>query len=298
MVNNSDFVHGRPASGGLIHFQARLTRIAQWLGPLWATTCGVLAGAGFEGGADAWLRLVLLLLLVDGGWGTLWAAMSGTDWSTPVEQWRRWRTGCPVAALPYAKAGAPGHHLAYWLGQLRAWWQAVLWPSNSRAVSSIIIALPLTLIFSLFLGPSMLILTIAALATMQLGLVWEGGHGNVIPEWDALVAIVLPWMAGQVAFSTVSVPAALLAFCLALAYGTAWHVTNPWGLAVYLTAQLLPPALLILLRHPIAAAVFVALLVPQFALLPWLKRNRHAAWFVNHSRFWLFTSMLVVAVAL
>jgi len=298
MVGNSDTVHHRPTSGGLVRFQMRLTRLNKWIGPLCAAACGVIVGSGFTGDADAWLRLALLVLLVDGGWGTLWAALSGTDWSAPIVQWRDWSEERPITPLPYTEICTPGHRLVRWFGQFCSWWQTTFWPVVGGALSSAIVAIPLIVILSLLLGQQIVLLSIAAAAMMQLGLVWEGGHGHVIPEWDAMVAIAWPWLAGHAAFGSITLPSAVMACCLALAYGTAWRVKKPWGLAAHVVIQLLPPVFLILLARPVALAGYVALLIPQFILLPWMQGSRTAGWYVTHSRWWLYATMGLAAVAL
>ena len=97
-----------PPSGGVVRLQARVTHLTAWLGPTWATLCGIIASGGFRGQGQDWLRLALLILLVEGGWGTLWAALGGSDWATPLHRWRHWDKNAPVAALPYTLPGAPG----------------------------------------------------------------------------------------------------------------------------------------------------------------------------------------------
>ena len=87
----------RPASGGLIRLQARLTDLITWLGPAWAASCGVVASGNFGWQAPEWLQLALVILLVDGGWGTLWAAVGGTNWAKPLRRWRNRRFGEPLA---------------------------------------------------------------------------------------------------------------------------------------------------------------------------------------------------------
>ena len=88
-------------SGGLIRFQSRLGDFACWLTPAWATLCGIVASEGFawRAGSD-WLRLVFLLLLTDGVWGTLWAALASTDWASPIGRWRHWRARASPVTLP------------------------------------------------------------------------------------------------------------------------------------------------------------------------------------------------------
>jgi len=285
-------------SGGLIRLQARLTDLTTWLCPAWATLCGVVAsgGCGWQG-AD-WLRLALLILLVDGGWGTLWTALGSTDWATPLHRWRNWCSGETIATPPYTLPGSPGDRASHWLGQLRAWWSDVLWPACGPALSAIAVALPVTVVLGVLLGPELLLLSAAALAVMQLGLTWEGRRGTVAPGWDAFIAVALAWLAGHIAFGPLTLSSAGLALALALAWGTAWQAESRWGSTLGVGAQFLAAALLVALHHPLAAGGLLLLLVPQLALLPWLRHGQLASWYVRHTRPWLMAAMLVAAWAL
>jgi len=288
----------RPASGGLIRFQGRLTDLITWLGPAWASLCGVAASGGFGWHGEDWLRLALLILLVDGGWGTLWAAMGSTNWATPLRRWRNWRSGDPVTSLPYTFPGSPGDQASRWLGQLRAWWREALWPTCGPALSAMAVALPVTAVLGTLLGPELLLLSAAAFAIMQLGLAWEGGQGSIAPGWDAVVAVALPWLAGHAAFGESTLRSAGLALAFALAWGAAWRANPPWKRTLGIGAQLLAAVLLVALHRPLAAGVLLLLLAPQLVLLPWLRRGQPVSWYVRHTRPWLMAAMLIAAWAL
>ncbi len=101
---------------------------------------------------------MFLLLLTDGVWGTLWAALANTDWASPVARWRLWADCARPVALPYTQPGTPGHRLSGWLAQLRCWWGQDLWPTAGRALSAMIVALPIGAALSVFLGPEFLLL--------------------------------------------------------------------------------------------------------------------------------------------
>jgi hypothetical protein len=290
--------HSRPASGGLIHLQARLADPVTWLAPAWAALCGVVASGGFDWQVQNWLRLALLVLLVDGGWGTLWAALGNTDWAKPLRRWRNWRFGEPTATPPYTLPGTPGDRVSRWLGQLRAWWRDVLWPTCGPALSTIVVALPVTALLGMLLGSELLLLSIAALTVMEAGLVWTGGRGAVTAGWNATVAVMLPWLAGHVAFSPLTPSSAAMALALALVWGAAWHVESPWGRVVGAGGQLVAVTLLIAFRHPLAACCVALLLVPQLALLPWIIHGQPAAWYARHTCSWLMAAMLIAAWAL
>jgi len=275
-----------------------LTHLATWLGPAWAVLCGVIASGGFGWQGEDWLRLALLILLVDGGWGTLWAASGGTDWATLARRWHHWRFGEPVTALPYTLPGSPGDRVSRWLGQMRAWWRDVLWPACGPALSAIAIALPVTAVLGAILGTELLLLSAAALAVMELGLAWEGGRGSIAPGWDAVIAILLPWLAGHVACGPLTLYSAGLALVFALAWGAAWQSGARWKRALGSGVQFLAVALLVVLRHPLAAGGLLLLQAPQWVLLPWLQRGQPVSWYVRYARPWLMAAMLVAAWAL
>ena len=280
----------RPASGGLIRLQARLTNPIAWVGPTWAALCGIVASGGFVWQGKDWLRLALLILLVDGGWGTLWAAIASTDWATPLRRWRNWRFGEPVAAPPYTLPDSTSDRTSHWLGQLRAWWRDVLWPTCGPALSAIAVALPVIVVLAALLGPELLLLSLAVLAVMQLGLAWEG--------CNAAVAVMLPWLAGHAAFDSLTPSSAGLALAFTLAWVGNRRADSVWRRALGVVAQLLAAALLVALRQPLAAGGLSLLLVPQLALLPWLQRGQPASWYTRHARPWLMAAMLLAAWAL
>lgn len=285
-------------TGGLLRLQARATDLITWLGPTWAALCGVAASGGFSWEGPQWLRLALLILLVDGGWGSLWTALAATDWATPLRRWREWDENRATAALPYTLPDAPGGRLRHFVGKLRAWWSQVLWPCCGSALLVIVIALPTAALLATLLGAELLLLSVAALALMQLGVIWDGGTDTVPPGWDAAIAVALPWLAGHAAFGPITLPSAGLAFLLTLAWGKAWSVNSGWGRTLTVGSQLVAMASLVILRRPLAAGILFSVLVPQLALLPWVHRDYQPRWYVRHARPWLMAAMAVVALAL
>jgi hypothetical protein len=298
MKENPRSTYSRPASGGLMHLQGRLTDLRTWLGPAWAALCGVVASHGFGGQGPDWLRLALLILLVDAGWGTLWAALGSTDWATPLRRWRNWHLGASVKTVPYTLPGSPGDQASRWLGQLRAWWHDIFWVACGPAISAIVVALPVTLLLGAMLGSELLLLSVAALAVMQLGLAWDSGRGRVAPVWDAAVAVTFPWLTGHVGFRSLTLSSAGLALAFALAWGAAWRAESAWGRVLVAGAQFLATALFVVLQHPLTAGCMLLLLVPQLALMPWLQRGKSVSWYVRNTRPWLMAAMLVAAWAL
>ena len=298
MKENSHPTPSPPASGGLIRLQAHLADPTTWLCPAWATLCGVVASGRFGWQGRDFLRLALLILLVDGGWGTLWAALGNTDWATPLRRWRNYRFGEPIPTPPYTLPSSPGDRASHWLGQLRAWWRDVLWVTCGPALAAILVALPVTAVLAALLGPELTLLSLAALAAMQLGLVREGGRGFVTPGWNAAIVVALPWLAGQATFGALTLRSTGLALAFGLAWGAAWQAGSAWRRALGIVAQLLAATLLVALHLPLAAGITLLLLAPQLALFPWLQRGQSASWYARHARPWLMAAMLVAAWAL
>ncbi|MBN1979446.1 MAG: hypothetical protein JW918_18775 [Anaerolineae bacterium] len=290
--------HPRPASAGLIRLQAQLVDLTTWVCPTWAALCGVVASGGFTWRGEGWSRLALLILLVDGGWGTLWAALGSTNWAAALHQWRTWEFGERTPKPPYTLRDSPGDRVISWIGLFRAWWRHLFWLDCGPAVLSIIIALLVTALLGVLLGQEMLLLSMAAAAAIQAGAIASRGSGAAAPEWNALLGITFPWLAGHVAFGPLTLGSSALALLLGLAWGTAWRVESPRGRILAGGAQLLAAALLAALEQPLAAGCLALLSVPQLALLPWIERGQPAGWYVRYTRSWLMAAMLIAAWAL
>jgi hypothetical protein len=153
-------------------------------------------------------------------------------------------------------------------------------------------------VLAMLLGVELVLLSAAALAVMQLGLAWEGGRGSIAPGWDAVIAVTLPWLAGHIAFGSLTLRSVGLALAFALAWRAAWRADSLWDRALGVGVQFLATALLVALHHPLAAGCLLLLLAPQLALLPWLRRDQPASWYVRYTRPWLMVAMLVAAWAL
>jgi hypothetical protein len=299
MERNLHSPTSQSVSGSSIRLQARLTELINWLRPAWAALCGALASGASGWGGEDWLKLAVLILLVDVGWGGLWAALGSADWASVLVGWREWRSGDPVAALPYTLPGSPGDRVSRWVGQLRNWWRDVFWVECGVPFTAALVALLATVVLAALLGMDVLLLSVAALAVMQLGLAWEGGRGVISPQWDAFIGVALPWMAGHILFSgSLSLASGSLALAFALAWGTAWRAGERWERLLGLGAQSLVILLLVVLRSPLAAGCLVFLFLPQLALLPWLGHGQLVSWYVRHTRPWLMLAMLIAAWAL
>ncbi len=287
-----------PPSGGLIRLRTQAGDLGSWIGPVWAMLCGVLASKVFAWRDGDWVRLALLALLLDAGWGTLWAALASTDWAVPIRRWHAWQKNRALARLPYTLPGTLGDRISHWIGRMETWWQEALWPTCGSSVQAVLAALPLIALLGILLGPEILLLSGAALALMQLGVIWTGGRGDVPAGWDALIAVALPWLAGHAAFGPVSLPSASLAALFALAWGNAWNAPSRGARIATVASQVASATCLVALYRPLAAGAVLLLLMPQTALLPWMQRQFPTARFVRYTRPWLLAAMAVAALAL
>ena len=269
----------RAASEHVHRVRVRHLRGLGWLLPLWALTCGVLASNHFDlQESTAWLRLAALALLVVGGWGRLWIALSRTDWATPLGAWRAWRAQHRLASLPYTRPGTAADRSARWIGQLRTWLQATLWPCCGSALISALAAFLSSAVLALLIGPEIVLLSIACLAVMQLALAWERGRGQAGAGWQACVAVLLPWLAGHVAFGTLTVASGCAACGVSLAIAGLGAFESGIGRAAAATASVLLAVLLIFAHHPLAAAGVLALHTILALLVPWRGEPVSPAW--------------------
>ena len=275
--------------------QVLLAPFATRIAPAWAAICGAVASHGLAAGGEQWLRLAMVVLLVDAGWGTLWAALGGTDWASSVRRWRAWPIGGRVAMLPYAQDGSRGDRLSRWLGQLRAWWRQEFWPTHGRVIGSIGVALPLIATLAALLGLRLVLLSLAAVAVMQLGVAGSRARGEPSPGWDAAIAILLPWLAGHSAFAAPTASSAALAALVALASASVQWAASGWGQGLLVCSYVAAAALLMGARQPIAGAGVLVLLVPQIALAPWLRRGYPPGAFARFARPWLMAAMALAA---
>ena len=291
-------------SSGLVHLQARAAEWGSLLGPTWAALCGVLASNASPSGGGDIVKLLFLVLLVDGGWGTIWAALAGTNWSMPIQRWRFWETEKTTRHLPYTLPGSIGHQLSRWAGRLRAWWSAVFWPACGPAVQAILVGVPLSALLGVVLGPELLLLSTAALALMEMGVLWKGGDGTVPAGWDGLIGVTLPWMAGHATFGGLTVPSTVFALVFAVAWGNTWKPTSAGARTALILSEVSAAVGLVALGRPLTAGLVLLALVPQMALLPWASQDTPAstilpaARFVRYTRPWLMGIMVVAALVL
>lgn len=279
-----------------VRLPSQKAAIGNWLWPTWAVVCGVIASGRFTWRSADWLRLLLLVLLVNAGWGALWTALHSTDWATPLRQWRLWRTGDPFPRLPYTLPHSPGDRIAHWLGQMSHWWRSAFQPACGQALSAIAIALLATGTLAALLGPSTMLLSLAFLAILEIGLAMGSASGRSSPMEHALIAVALPWAAGHTAFNTLTLASAGAALAFALSQGAAQETERRWKHVLNAGGQTAAAAILIAMHRPLAAGSLALLLFPQLALLPWLQTGQQG-WYARHTQRWLAAAMLIAAWA-
>ena len=84
----------------------------------------------------------------------------------------------------------------------------------------------------------------------------------------------------------------------ALAYAVVWSVTQSWAQILMIADYVLAATLLLVLQAPLAAIALGVLLVPQLALLPWLRRGQSPTWYVRYTRLWWLAATLLAGWAL
>jgi hypothetical protein len=256
-----------------------------------------------------------LLLLVEGGWSTLWAAACDEEWLDALHVWRTWQAGAPAQALPYTLPGAPGGQAARWLGQWRVWWREVLWPAHGPAVASLALGAALALLVAAALGPRLLLLSLGAIAVVQLAFLFSAGGGEASRGAQGLVQIGLPWMAGILAFGGAGGPsllAVLWGLCFTAAYAGLLYVSQAGqaavessgrsavtvGTVLLLLGPLTAVGLLAVTFHPLPAMAG-GLLVCALALpLPWRGRGWSGAQVARHAQWPLMALMVIAAIAI
>jgi hypothetical protein len=152
-----------------------------------------------------------------------------------------------------------------------------------------------TVVLALLLGPEIALLSIAAIAAMEIGLASERGRGRVTPGWNAVVTVLLPWLAGHVAFAPLTIASAWSAASAALAFAALSGLAQSGGRAALIVAHLSLAGQLIATHHPLTAACVLVLLAPQLMLVPWLQSHQPAEYYLRYGRVWLLAVALITA---
>ncbi len=284
-----------PATGQWIRLEAFLRTNGLWLGPGWAAVCGVIASGRFTWSARGLLLAGLAIFLVDGVWATLWSAAIETNWAAIAARWNASPPPLRPRALLHMRTGAPSDRATRWLSQLTHWWQTELQPVAGSTVSSIVVCLALGLVLAAILGGQMLMLSAAALALIQIGLVINRAAGQPLPVIQAILEVGLAWLAGHAAFAPINIISTLMAAVFAITYaGGLQLVEQQGGLKRWRWSQLAAAAIVLIARHPLPALMLFLTTFAQLLIEPGLK-ERSGAWFVRSSQVWLMAAMLITA---
>ncbi len=268
--------------------QLRLYPIRRFwsLGSGWAAIGGSLAVAGFVLSPQFLLYLFLVWLLADPILGTMWDLGAGhTSRLGHRGIWRRLLSprlpdvAPPVRLLPYTQPGSPGYRLEQHLGRLRLWWHDTFWPAAGREFATLIAALGLALLLGTFLGRDVLVLVLLSIALSWLAVLAQGkgrptdvaqsvtGYEGRVALWHALGEFCIPWLIGTVVMGGPSWAVVVLGVCYSIAYFGLIRFTH--GFRLIGISQATAALLLAGLRHPLAAAATVIMLMPQWGLSIW-----------------------------
>jgi hypothetical protein len=303
----ADF-HSR--SGFLLTLRAGPSAQDGWAISAWAALCGVVASSAFGWEGADWLRLILLILLVDGAWGSLWTAVQTPDWQVLLGKWRKLGVRGRKSKGRIKLREPRRTRLWRWVGQLAPWWRDVVWARHGAEVATATAALVVGAALAVQLGVPLVLASLAALAVLELCLLRREGGILGKTEWpwaastvlsilggEAVFLAVLPWMAGQLAYGRLTVTSVALAAVFGMAYWAAPREPARTRLAG-IGAQLAAAVVLLALRKPVGAGCVALLVAPQIALLTWLPRDQPVSWYVRHARVWLAAAMLVAAASL
>jgi hypothetical protein len=300
-----------PEIGQIIRLDVTLRGSGLWLGPIWAIVCGIIVSGGWKWNPASVLHVMLLFFLVEGAWATLWAAAAETDWATPAQQWGK--SDVVPAALPYTQPNTPSDRVLRWYSHTVEWWREHLRPATGRTASTIILCIALGAALSAVLGWPTMVLSAAAAAIVQLGVIFGHGTGRPLPALKATLEIGLAWLAAYVVFApptvtpVTTVTSALVAAAFTAAYGAGLAlIEGGRKVTVWNIAQFAVAALLALMRQPVAALAVFFIVIPQLLLEPVVRRGVGPAlppetagvWFVRSTQAWLMLGMLLAAITL
>jgi hypothetical protein len=286
-------------SGRLVGLQGRLRRPFWGLAGPWAVLCGALAAEGLAWGGEALLTLMLVLLLTELAWGSLWDLATGTDWfGTLVQNWPA--EAAPVLPrLPYTQPGSPGGRLVARLEGLAGWWRGAFWPEAGPSLLGLLAAVILAVALALLLPASLRPLHAAVVALAGLGLAWRR-HGRDALAGAALVQVGLGWLAGHLVFADLAWPSLLMGLFFAAAVWGGLRLTRglAGGVSLLNAGQAAVAGLLVVQKQPLAAGAVGLLLLGQVALQPGLYQGDDAGRLFRRTWPWLLAAMLLAALAL
>ncbi|MEZ4860797.1 MAG: hypothetical protein R3C14_05795 [Caldilineaceae bacterium] len=288
-------VDGNDAWPGDVTFSSSATLNAQfWLEQFpwrptaaWATIAGLLAVAlEPQGGSVDWRTIVLLLLLVDPLWGSIWRLAAGRDELLPLQHKVMPR---PVW-LPYMKAGSPAAQL-FDGDYVRAM------PLLFRVgLPSLILAGALAVV----LTPVALWMTLLVFGLSVIGWITRRALHSTTSLLHSLVTITLPWLLTLSLFGQQLTDRDWVIHCTLIIFWTLHNwgegrnlraAADPLGLLLLAVAEVGLISMLIFSQAPLALAMLVVLWLPT-----WLAIYHRQS--LQHLQFIWLLAMLLSAWAL
>ncbi len=283
-----------PAASALQLGGSAAVNVQVWLGQFpWRPTAGwaalaaaLAAGAGAGPTALTWPTLVLLLLLVDPLWGSLWRMAAGRKELLPVQS----RIEAERVWLPYMEPGSPA---------------ALLFEGDmSGALPALVrVALPsllLALVVASALGVAAVVGTVVLALVAAAGWISLRSLGRTPFFLHSLVVVGLPWL---LALLSAGVEPGAPGWATRLGVGAAWTV-HIWGGArlledgrdllgkgLLVAAQATVALLLVAARAPLWLAVLLVLWSPAWF---YMLRGRP----MRGLQFWWLLALLVSGMAL
>lgn len=266
-------------------------RLSWALISLLALLAGVLAAGG--GNSEAWLAVLIALVLTQVAWSMIWYGLAEVPWREPLGAWRSWPhdpSQRPTRTLPYTQPGSAAAKTGEWGGQLHAWFSAQFWPRYGATVLVLVGAILVGLVLGLVLGVAPTLLTLSAIILAQVALFASRGSGQPAPLLAGLMWVSAPMMLGASLFGSLGWDTIWAALGLGIAYAgipNAEITERPTARWYWLIGGGLVLALLVITRRPLGAFAVALLMLPQVLLQP----SRHIRW-------WFVGVVLAVAVAL
>ena len=253
------------------------------------STLALLAGAIASGASitstDAGLTLLVGWVLTQIVWNTLWTTIADTEWATPSQKGRDWKTGSPLRPLPYTQPGSASAQASVSLGQLQDWWRQWFWPRYGVMLASTAGAVLIGLVLSLVLGPQSVVLTIVAIGVPQIALLFSKANGQPHALARGCMSVGLPLLMGYALFAPLSVDILIAATGFAVAFAGMRQTGRARWLWMIGTGIVI--GLMLITRRPLGAFALGILALPQ-VLLP---QSRHV-------RVWLMVMLLAVGTAI
>jgi hypothetical protein len=279
-------------SGQLIRLQVPIRTRTLWLSPAWAVVCGIIASSAFAWTGRDVLITALALIVVDGAWATVWWGLVDTDWRSLFATWDTFDVS--RIETTWGAAGSSAARSQRGFARLRLWWQTIGKEHAGSPLLSAAFAIVLAFLLSAVIGGAAIGLTLAALATTQIGLLLRV-HGRAVNWLQGFVDVGLAWLLGHAAFGQLTLLSALTALIFSFAYAAMLDAaqgatpTRRW-----LIPLLVMVVVLVLLQQPLAALALFVMLIAQASLSTVL----HGLDFARTTQLWLMLSMLIAALGI